>query len=288
MEQQNLSSSPTSSGNVAVAEPTASSNGTTETTETKSSEAPQTAPAEETFTTVDLKTLDKKNLEAYNNMLRDYKKKTAAIAEASKRYERYKDVDIDAALQKAQYFEQLSQDENIRNYLNSASEAAQESISPEEWTQMQSDPQKMAEFVQSQVAQAQAKMAQQQQLAVDAAKFVDSFAGEMDNQTGQKKRADFGELLELGLINHFRIGQMASGGPETWGPALETAYTEAKNLYKKVYDKVQADLKKAAKETISNSSEMPSASGPNIAAKMRNPNDVAEAYELAKRGKRIY
>lgn len=72
----------------------------------------QSAPAEDSFTKLDVNTLPPQLKQAYDNMLRDYKSKTAELSEQRKKYEGY-----DTYKQRAELYEQLaSQEEFVKRW----------------------------------------------------------------------------------------------------------------------------------------------------------------------------
>jgi hypothetical protein len=244
----------------------------------------QGAPTEEGFTRLDPNTLPPEVRGAYDNMLRDYKTKTAQLAEERKSF--------DPVREKAASYDRLVQE--IRTRQAAASGQRTGMPSPEEWQEAQFDPIKQQALF-DRMLDAKVEPLRQQQKRTEALSFVEQFSSAKDEK-GQALRPDFGLLSNIGegenaldLINVFYMQNPAiSDDPTAWNVALNDAYTRAKAWYDNIASKVKADVLAAAKKKASGSSETPSISAGSVYTGP-DPKKITdrEAVAMAMKGIRV-
>lgn len=214
----------------------------------------QAAPVEDTFTQVDVNSLPPKERAAYDNMLRDYKKKTADIAELRRKAEAYE------TWQREQAAAQRITDDDYNRAFESKDG-------------MQQFLQKAAEPVVQQLNETQRELA-----ATKADLFVKDF---------KAKHADFDELDSDGLIT----GYVQLNPPKTaeeWEPVMKQAYSYAKKLRSKWEEAGYKRGLQRVQEKAEQSTELPSGSPAQVYAG-GDPTKLSakEAVELAMRGIKV-
>lgn len=254
----------------------------------------QSAPAEETFSNVDPKTLPPEMQAIYKSLQSDYTKKTQGIADVKK---------------KADYYDQISKDQRFVDYyqgLNRAQKAdfkeqkaevekkLGEKISDKEFAeafQSKDDFLSLLEkVVQDRSEKSQKKIEQlERQLSVkDASDVVESFATQVD-KSGQPVRPDFYQLDEDGLITGFlTVNQPQEATEKAYVAKLNEAYAWARATTQKYYEKGRSEALARIQQKAAQSTEPPTQAakgaytGPD--PKKMTPR---EALDLAKKGIKI-
>lgn len=221
----------------------------------------QTAP-DETFTSsVDPKSLSPKERKAYDNMLSDYKKKTAEIAQQRREWEQK----LKEAEEKAQRFDQISSDEEFVTYCNQRQEQAQSSQG-----QHNGSPE-MAPIDPVTVKR-----------EVDVLK-ANLLIKDFKTKPGHE---DFDELEQNQLIS----GYIERNPPRTekeWNDRLEKAYAWAKSLKQNWYESGRKSALQRIDEKVSSSVQPPTSSPAPAFSGDPKKLSVAEAVDLAKRGIKV-
>lgn len=262
----------------------------------QSGQATESAPADtDTFTKVDVNTLTAKDREAYNNMLRDYKAKTAEIAAQRKQYE---GVNLEELRQKASLYEQAIQAQQAQE--TQTADEAQQAELQQLWQEAQSDPMKAIEF-HRRIANLEVEKVReavdgikQEKLEAEAMTFVKSFATATDPKTGEPLRPDYDDVDDTGLIRH-NFEQFLQENPnmstKDWPKAIETAWQKAKASYDSVFQKGFQKAMSQQQAKLNGSTEMPTGTSMSnerlLSQKDAAKLTVKEAVELARQGIKI-
>lgn len=239
----------------AMPEPTEPTTGTVENVNGEAPEVTgQAAPVDPTFTDVDPNSLPPKERGAYENMLRDYKRKTAEIADYRRKAEAY-----DAWVAKQSTQQRITDDDYNRAF-----------ESKDGMTQFL---QKAAEPVVQELQQTKMELA-----ATKADLFIKDF---------KSKHADFDELDSDGLIT----GYVQLNPPKAeadWGTRLKEAYGYAKKVRAKWEDAGYKRGLTRIEQKAMQSTELPSGS-PSQVYSGGDPTKLTakEAVELAMQGIRV-
>ncbi len=258
------------------------------------SDAAGAAPSEESFYSGDPSSLPPELKQAYTNMLKDYKQKTASIADVRK---------------KAQAFDQVSSRSDFKSWWEGASKAQKadfkeqkeeaekrlgEKISDDEFTKAFQSKDDFLSFLEKVVqyrSEKSQKMIQslEQKLSVkEAQDVVESFATEK-GKDGSPVRPDFYALDEDQLITgYLNVNPPENTSQQAYVAKLNEAYGWAKAVSQKYYEKGKAEALQIIQKKAAGSTEPPTTSskgaytGPDP-KKMT----VKEAMELAKKGIRV-
>jgi hypothetical protein len=240
----------------------------------------QGAPAEETFTKVDPRTLPPQLRAAYDNMLRDYKEKTTKLsetvkAESAKAAEAYK--------QKAEFYDQIAGQEDFVKRWNEYVQQAQG------MTQAQQDANPELSAMKNQLQE----MSQKMQLT-EMSQVTEAFAEAVDEK-GQKMHADFDRLNELNLgklvdgddaedFSLLRACIELSPG-NTPQEKLANGYKSAKAVYNAIYEEGRkAGLGRIQQKQLNGSNPPTGSGGDGLQITDKKPKSAREALDLAKRG----
>lgn len=268
----------------------------TSTVTEQSGQATESAPADtDTFTKVDVNTLTAKDREAYNNMLRDYKAKTAEIASQRKQFE---GVNLEELRQKASLYEQALQAQQALE-TQTADSAAQAELQ-QLWQEAQTDPMKAVEF-HRRIAQMEVEKVReavdgikQEKLEAEAMTFVKSFATAVDPKTGEPLRPEYDDVDDTGLIrHHFEefLSEHPNMSTKDWPKAVETAWQKAKTTYDAVLQKGFQKAMAQQQAKVNGSTEMPTGASMSnerlLSQKDAAKLTVKEAVELARQGIKI-
>lgn len=241
-----------------VAEPVSASAGTvTEPSGDATATNGQAAPAEDgdTFTGVDPKSLPPKERAAYDNMLRDYKKKTADVAEIRRKAEAFDAWQADQASKKAQ----ITDDDYNRAFENKEG--------------FQTLLQKAAEPVVQKLNETERELR-----ATKADLFVREF---------KSKHSDFDELDSDGLIT----GYVQLNPPKTegeWLTTIKTAYDYATKLRSKYEDLGYKRGISRVQQKADQSTQLPSGgAAPTYSGPDPKTLTAEQAVELAMKGIRV-
>jgi len=243
----------------ATPEPVANATGTVNPNTNTNGEAQRTqgqaAPVEDSFTEVNAQSLPPTERAAYDNMLRDYKKKTAGIAEIRRKADAFDAWQRQqAAAQRGptkEDFEQAFNDKDaFTNFLNKAAEPVVQEL----------------------------RQTKQELAATRADLFVKDF---------KAKHADFDDLDSDGLITGYVQLNPPSGEGE-WLDRVKEAYNYAKKLRSKYEDQGYKRGLTRLEQKAAQSTELPSGSPAQVYSG-GDPTKITakEAVELAMRGIRV-
>lgn len=290
-----------SAANPATQEPAQASTGTVE---SQASQAPETAPSEETFFTGDPKSLPPELQQAYKNMLKDYKTKTQSVAERTK--------GLNALEEKAKAYDQLSSDKRFRDYWSGLNRQEKTEFKEQKAEMQKALGQKISddEFAKSfeskdeflgllervvdeKVGRSQARIQELEQKVVlsEASDIVESFATEV-GKDGNPVRPDFYQLNDpkLNLITGFlQVNPPEGKTPEAYRERLNEAYSWAQNVKEHFRSLGKNEALQIIQKKAAASSEMPTqaAKTSSVSAKDAKNWTVREAIEHAKRGDRV-
>lgn len=256
----------------------------------------QSAPAEEQFTTVDPSTLPPELQAVYKNLQADYTKKTMSVADIRKKADAYETLTKDQKF--VDYWKGMNQTQkaDFKEQKAEAEKTLGQKISDERFQKAFETKdgflELIAEVAQEMGGKSQKKIEQlEQKLSLkDAQDAVDSFATEM-GKDGKPVRPDFYNLDEDSLITGFlQLNMDPSKGISgaEYNQKLNEAYSWAKNVSQKYYEKGRVEALQTIQRKVAASSEPPTGaakgaySGPD--PKKITP---AEAYQMAKKGIRV-
>lgn len=212
----------------------------------------QAAPAEDTFTQVDAQSLPPKERAAYDNMLRDYKKKTAEIADIRR---------------KAEAFDTWQQQQA----------AAQRQITDEDYNRAFENKESFQQLLQktAQPIVTELQETRRELVTTKADLFLKDF---------KQRHKDFDDLDSDGLIT----GYVQLNPPKTeseWDQRLTEGYKYASKLRSKYEDQGYKRGITRVQEKAASSTELPSGSPTQVYAG-GDPTKLTakEAVELAMRG----
>lgn len=235
-------------------------------------EAPgEAAPSEETFLSGDVKSLPPELRKHYDNMLRDYKKKTGEIADVRK---------------KADFFDQLSKDQRVVEFVNKLSRGEQDAekqlekakqeieLSDEEFEKGLSSKSEFLKMMSKVARESNADL--QTKLEETRAQLMETKKAESIDAFAEQGHQDIYDLENYGFISYqFRVNPQMR---------LEDAYANAKqvhdDIYKKGFEKGRADLQASMQKKIAASTEKPTAS-PGAAYTGPDPKKLTAAEALA-------
>lgn len=254
----------------------------------------QSAPAEESFSSIDPKTLSPELLAVYKNLQADYTKKTMSIADVRKKAEAFDKVSSRSDFkdwwggaskeQKADFKEQKAVIEKTLGEKITDTEFNDAFLSKDGFLNL------LARVSQMQGENSQKKIEKlEQQLSVkDAADVVESFATEMGND-GKPVRPDFYSLDEDQLITgYLQVNQPENTSQQAYIAKLNDAYSWAKTVSQKYYEKGKSEALQIIQKKAAASSEPPTnaAKGAYTGPDPKKMS-VREALELAKKGIRV-
>lgn len=254
----------------------------------------QSAPAEESFSSVDPKTLPPELLAVYKNMQADFTKKTMSIADIRKKADAYDSVSKDQRF--VDYWKGLNQTQkaDFKEQKQEAEKRLGEKISDEDFTKAFNSKDDFLSFlervVQDRSEKSQKKIDKlEQQLSVkEAADTVESFATEV-GKDGKPVRPDFYSLDEDQLITgYLNVNPPKSTTQEDYVSKLNEAYGWAKQVSQKYYEKGKAEALQIIQKKAAASTEPPTnaAKGAYTGPDPKKLS-VRESMELAKKGIRV-
>jgi len=284
----------------AVAEPAASGqsdtsgNGTLESQSGQATHQGESAPAEESFSSIDPKTLPPELQAVYKNMQADYTKKTQPVAELRKKAEAFDKVssrsdfnDWWSGLNKAQKAEIKEQKAEVEKKLG-------EKISDEEFTKAFNSKDEFLSLLErvvqdrSEKSQKQIEKLEQQLSVKDAADTIESFATEV-GPDGKAVRPDFYSLDEDQLITgYLNVNPPEGKSQKDYISKLNEAYGWAKQVSQKYYEKGRAEALQTIQKKVASSTNPPTnaAKGAYTGPDPKKMS-VRDAMELAKKGIRV-
>lgn len=286
----------------AVAEPAASgqaSTATTTVTQSQNGQAAtqaQSAPAEESFSAIDPKTLSPEMQAVYKNLQADYTKKTMSIADVRKKADAYDAVAKDPKFvsywkglnqtQKADFKDQKAEVEKTLGqkiddarfqkafetkdgFLDLMAEVAKEAVSKE---------------------RKEIEDLKQYKAVNEASSLVEQFATEKAKD-GQLVRPDFYNLEEDKLITGYlqlAIDPSKGVSPDEYNQKLNEAYAWAKTLSQKYFEKGKSEALQIIQKKAATSTEPPTqaAKGAYTGSEPKKLT-ASEAFQLAKKGIRV-
>lgn len=253
----------------------------------------QSAPAEESFSSIDPNTLPPELQAAYKSMQADYTKKTQSIAEFRKKAEGWDQISKDQRFvdywqglnktQKAEFKEQKVEAEKRLGEKITDERFAKAFESKDDFLSL------MEEVIQDRSAKSQKEIQElKQQLSLkDAADTVESFATEIVD--GKPVRPDFYALNEDSLITgYLQINPPDAPNQQSYTAKLNEAYSWAKQVSQKYYEKGRADALARIQQKAATSTQPPTNAAKGVYSG-KNPKDltVREAIDAAKRGERV-
>lgn len=258
------------------------------------------APSEDTFLSGDPNSLPPELRQHYDNMLKDYKQKTQAIAEDRKR--------IPDLEKKAQSYDQLTSDQRFKEYWSGldrkgrsdfkeqkaeAEKRLGEKISDTDFAKAFESKDNFLDLLQRVVEdkragdQREIQELKQKVGLNETADAIESVASELDKATKQPIRPDFYELDEDKLITGYLTVNRPQNSQEVRTKTIE-AYDWAKTVKAKYFEMGKADALKVIQTKAQNSSEPPTVTSKG-AYTGPDPKkvDVSEAVALARKGIRV-
>lgn len=256
-----------------ASEPVVSNNGTAPT----ASDAPavdQTAPSEDTFTSIDVKSLDPKLKSSYDAMLTDYKKKTTEVAQQRKEAEaKYKEVQ--EVLQNPDFQKTYQQ-------LTSAqkAEVRQEGITEEEFNKAFENKDNFAGFIQK-VANMSTANSQKQVIDLKASLMVKDFKQTHPNWDKLNKYGFITKQLQTDPRAH-------SNDENQWQAALNDAYNNSERVMNELIEEGKRQGLERVQQKVSASTEPPTHTSAS-ANPFGDPKKwtTRQAIEAAKQGYRV-
>jgi len=256
-------------------------------------------PTEESFTEVDPNTLSAENQESYRNMLTDYKRKTAALADER----RTRDAETKDLEYKAKMFEQVQQDEAFVNYYNNRGQVTQgpnqneqveqpgnlDSISEDDFSEAFTSKDKFFNLIHKAV-EGKSKQLETELTETKTSLRVEKADRFVKEFKQRPEYSDFDQLDKYKFITY----QVAMNKPppnateKDWERLLTKAYQNAKSVRDDIYTKgYEAGLKRLGQKS-KNYSETPTGGTPPV-YQSGDPKNISasEAFEMAKRGVRV-
>ena len=249
-----------------------------------------------TFYSGDPSTLPPELRKSYDNMLRDYKKKTSEVS---------------AIRQKAEIFDQLRSDPRFQSWAKSltqeqrqeaaevAADQAGVELTQEQYLEMIQDPKKLASFVRkcaeevSAPTKKQLEETQRKLLVAEASTIVDAYSSATDEE-GKQLHPNFEKLSNVKGVNliKFFLDQDLPKNQDDWELKLDKAYKSALNLYQEIRGEGKSEALGIVKKKIATSTETPTAPSNGAVSsadvtKMSDSEAVKYAVSLARQGKRI-
>lgn len=255
----------------------------------------------ETFYTGDVNALPPQLKDSYNNMLRDYHRKTEDLANRRK--------SMDEHERKAVLYDELSRDPAFVSYWNKLAQSGNQPqetptaqgdiplpITPEEWQQIHEGPEGfvkvMDKYLQERNKPVQEKLRAFETDAIKrtAAEAIDEFA---DEKTPDGKlryplfktfRENYPEVL-VGILNQ----EPEAKNPSEYGRRLKNAYEKTVKFYNAIYEEGKKVGQGILQRKAEGSSEMPTIPVKEPAYQGKDPRKltVREARELAEQRVRV-
>ena len=254
----------------------------------------QSAPAEESFSSVDPRTLPPELQALHKQLQADYTKKTMSIADVRKKADSYDAISKDQRF--VDYWKGLNQTQkaDFKEQKQEVEKRLGEKISDEEFTKAFNSKDEFLSFMErlqqlgSEKAQKKIESLEQKLSVKEAQDVVDSFATEL-GKDGKVVRPDFYALDEDQLISgYLNINPPENTTGQAYVAKLNEAYGWAKAVSQKYYEKGKADALQVVQKKVAGSSQPPTNaakgaySGP-------DPKKITprEALEMAKRGEKV-
>lgn len=254
----------------------------------------QSAPAEESFTSIDPKTLTPELQALHKQLLGDYTKKTMSIADVRKKAEAYDKVASRSDFKDWWSGASVQQKAEYREQKQEAEKRLGEKISDQEFTKAFDSKEDFLSFMErlqqigNEKSQKKIEKLEQQLSEKDAQDTVDSFATEV-GQDGKPVRPDFYSLDEDQLISGFlRINPAKDNSRDAYVERLNQAYAWSKAVSQKYYEKGRSEALQVIQKKAAASTEPPTqaAKGAYTGPDPKKMS-VREAMDLAKKGIRV-
>ncbi len=267
---------------------------TTESQNGQASAQAQSAPAEESFSSIDPNTLSPELQKVHKSLQADYTRKMQNAADLRKKAESYDQISRDPRF--VETWNQLSQKQKaeFQDQKAEAEKTLGQSISDQDFAKAFESKDSFLSLIERagerMNAKSQRKIEQlEQKLSVaEAADVVETFASEA-GPDGKPLRPDFYNYDEDGLISGFlKINASKDMSPETYHQALDSAYSWSKSMTSKYYEKGRQDALSRIQQKAAGSSEMPTNAAKN-AYTGGDPKKLtdSEAVALARKGIRV-
>lgn len=270
--------------------------GATGTVEAGSGQATeQGASTQDNFSNIDPKTLPPELQAVYKNLQADYTKKTQSIAERAKKADSYDQISRDPRF--VEYWSGLNKQQkaDFKDQKAEAEKRLGEKIPDDRFQKAFESKDGFLDLIAEVVKETSAKDRKeiddlkQYRTVNEASSIVESFATEA-GPDGKPLRPDFYGLDEDGLINGFlRLNAPDKGYSASEYPGkLNEAYSWAKTLSQKYYEKGKQEALARIQEKVKTSSHPPTQAVKG-AYSGGDPKklSVREAMDMAKRGERI-
>lgn len=272
------------------------SSGTPESQNGQAATQAQSAPAEESFSNLDPKSLPPEMQAFYKSLQADYTRKMQTIAETRKKAEAYDQISSDQRFR--EYWSGLSRQEkaDFREKKAEVEKAIGQKISDDEFSKsFESKDQFLGlleRVVEDKMSKSQARIQElEQKLTVsEASDVVESFATEL-GPDGKAIRPDFYELDDpkFQLITGFlQVNPPAGQSPEAYRERLSQAYSWAQSLKQEFYNRGRNEALAIIQKKSAASSEMPTQAAKGV---YQGPDpkklSTREAMDLAKKGIKI-
>ncbi len=260
----------------------------------QASDQGQSAPAEESFSSIDPKTLPPELQAVYKNLQSDYTKKTMSIADVRKKADAFDKVRSRSDFNEWWTGASKGQKADFKEQKAEAEKRLGEKISDEEFTKAFASKDDFLSFlervVQDRSEKSQKKIDRlEQQLSVkEAQDVVESFATEV-GKDGKAVRPDFYQLDEDQLITGFlNVNPPENTSQQAYVAKLNEAYGWAKATTQKYYEKGKAEALAIIQKKAAGSTEPPTqaAKGAYTGPDPKKMS-VRDAMELAKKGIRV-
>lgn len=285
---------------VSVAEPAASgqpapvSGGTLEGQSGQATSQGKSAPAEESFSNIDPKTLSPELQAVYKNLQADYSKKTQSIADVRKKADAYDAVSKDQRF--VDYWKGLNktQKADFKEQKAEVEKSLGQKITDERFTKAFETKDGFLELMAEVAKEAMSKdrkeieTLKQYKAVNEASGLVEQFATEK-GKDGNPIRPDFHSLEEDNLISGFlSVNKPEDDSREAYLSKLGEAYGWAKQLSQKYYEKGKSEALQIIQKKAATSTEPPTqaAKGAYTGPAPKGLS-VKDAMELAKKGIRV-
>lgn len=252
----------------------------------------QSAPAEESFSSIDPKTLPPELQAIYKNLQADYTKKTMSIVDVRKKAEAYDAVSKDQRF--VDYWKGLNQTQkaDFKEQKAEAEKKLGEKITDEEFTNGFKDKESFLSLQERMIKEVMGKSQKEidelkQYKAVnEASNLVEQFATEK-GKDGNPVRPDFYSLDEDQLITGFlSVNPPEGSSQKAYLSRLNEAYGWAKQVSQKYYEKGKAEALQIIQKKAATSTEPPTQAAKGAYTGPKIPT-VSEAIELARKGQRV-
>lgn len=255
----------------------------------------QGASVEEQFSNIDPKTLSPELQAVYKNLQSDYTKKTQAIAERAKKADSYDQISKDQRF--VDYWNGLNRQQkaDFKEQKQEAEKRLGEKIDDQRFQKAFETKDGFLDLIAEVVKETSAKDRKeienlsQYKKVNEASSIVEAFAKEA-GKDGKPLRPDFYSLDDDGLINGFlQLNAPEKGySSEDYPAKLNEAYTWAKTLSQKYYEKGRQEALVRIQQKAATSTNTPTQAAKGVySGPDPKKMSVREAMDLAKRGVKV-